>query len=144
MDSRTIENNADLPDFDTLWDYRNPSETEKAFLRVQSEYAATADIAYQAELLTQIARTQGLQRKFDTAHETARQRVLVLVDGGGLGRPLRDQIVTQEEHNHYRNLVQICGQLCADPLARGGLILCRISGLSGCRHLVDPGPIVTQ
>lgn len=71
-----------LPDFDALWNYDRPAETEQAFLTLlgqieenQSEdhaedHAEDGASAYRLELLTQIARAQGLQRRFDTAHST--------------------------------------------------------------------------
>lgn len=52
-----------------LWDYSNPAETEKKFRALEPEIKSSGDTAYYAELLTQIARTQGLQRKFDEAHK---------------------------------------------------------------------------
>lgn len=57
-------------DFDTLWDYQHPDQTEVTFrqLLVQAEH--THDRSYSLQLLTQIARTQGLQRKFAEAHTT--------------------------------------------------------------------------
>jgi tetratricopeptide (TPR) repeat protein len=55
-------------DFDSLWDYSKPDETEKKFrgllARLPEDDPATL------ELLTQIARAQGLQHKFNEAHET--------------------------------------------------------------------------
>jgi tetratricopeptide (TPR) repeat protein len=54
-------------DFDLLWDYNKPAETEKNF---RSMWAASEDDDYRWELLTQIARCQGLQRLFDLAHQT--------------------------------------------------------------------------
>jgi tetratricopeptide (TPR) repeat protein len=57
-----------LPDFDLLWDYDAPAETEAKFRALLD--AASQNQAYRLELLTQIARTQGLQRKFDEAHQT--------------------------------------------------------------------------
>ena len=56
-----------LPDFDTLWDYSNPAETESKFREVLPQFPEGNE---RLELLTQIARTQGLQRKFDEAHQT--------------------------------------------------------------------------
>ena len=60
-----------IPDFDALWDYSHPDETEtkfrKTILQIHDD-----DPAY-LELLTQIARAQGLQRKFDKAHQTLDQ-----------------------------------------------------------------------
>lgn len=63
-----------LPDFDALWDYDRPAETEAAFRALLPEAQAQAQAArnppYYLELLTQIARTQGLQRDFAAAHQT--------------------------------------------------------------------------
>jgi tetratricopeptide (TPR) repeat protein len=59
-----------LSDFDKLWDYNDPAATERKFRAVLDETDASADQAYRAELLTQIARTQGLQRKFNEANAT--------------------------------------------------------------------------
>jgi len=57
-----------LPDFDALWDYDRPAESERAFRDLLP--AAAADPAYELQLLTQIARAQGLQRQFTAAHAT--------------------------------------------------------------------------
>lgn len=60
-----------LPNFDAMWDYSHPDSTEMRFKEIlplltqTSEFSVTAD--YQAELLTQIARAQGLQGKFSEA-----------------------------------------------------------------------------
>src|SRR5258706_11514833 len=63
--ARTI---AELPDFDLLWNYGDPAATEAQFRGLLS--AASADPAYHAALLAQIARAQGLQRQFYAAHQT--------------------------------------------------------------------------
>jgi len=55
---------------DALWDYNHPAESEAAFRRALEEWDAQADLDLQLELLTQIARAQGLQRRFDEAHAT--------------------------------------------------------------------------
>src|SRR5512145_2623109 len=60
---------ANLPDFMKLWDYNNPAETEKKFRELLPQAEKSKDTAYLIELWTQIARTQGLQRKFDEAHK---------------------------------------------------------------------------
>ncbi len=60
---------ANLRDFDKLWDYRDPAATEQKF----SDLLASAETAfrqYRCELLTQIARSQGLQGKFNAAWYT--------------------------------------------------------------------------
>ena len=59
-----------LPDFDTLWDYSNPEQTEKKFRELLPLAKESSNMSYYAQLLTQIARTEGLQRKFEDAHKT--------------------------------------------------------------------------
>lgn len=54
-------------DFDLLWNYNKPAETEAKF---RSLLRKAPDEEYRLELLTQIARCLGLQRKFEEAHET--------------------------------------------------------------------------
>jgi tetratricopeptide (TPR) repeat protein len=77
----------DLPDFDRLWDYDNPAETERRFRELLPQATASGSTAYRAELLTQIARTLGLQQKFDEA-----QRVLDEVDALLADGPARPRI----------------------------------------------------
>ncbi|MFN8451853.1 MAG: tetratricopeptide repeat protein [Anaerolineae bacterium] len=52
--------------FDALWDYDHPAETEKTFRAL----LAQTDGARRFELLTQIARAQGLQGNFADGHAT--------------------------------------------------------------------------
>ncbi len=63
-----------LPNFDAMWDYQHPDSTEIVFTEMLEEMKGSSessyDMEYHAELLTQIARTQGLQRKFFQAHAT--------------------------------------------------------------------------
>jgi tetratricopeptide (TPR) repeat protein len=66
----------DLPAIDALWDYENPEATALKFGELLPTAEKSVDKTYYAELLTQLARTQSLQRKFDEAHsvlDTARQ-----------------------------------------------------------------------
>lgn len=65
-------------DFDALWDFGKPAETEQKFRALLPEAKASGDAGYLAELLTQIARTQGLQRQFDDAHRTLDEVVEML------------------------------------------------------------------
>ena len=60
-----------LPDFDALWDYSQPGKTEEKFR--ETILQIPEDDPTSLELLTQIARAQGLQRKFDKAHQTLDQ-----------------------------------------------------------------------
>jgi tetratricopeptide (TPR) repeat protein len=57
-----------LLDFDTLWDYSRPDKSEARFWELLP--AAEARPPLRLELLTQIARAQGLQRRFDEARAT--------------------------------------------------------------------------
>lgn len=59
-----------LPNFDSLWNYGNPAETEKKFREILPQAESAGDTSYLIQLITQIARTQGLQMKFDDAHKT--------------------------------------------------------------------------
>lgn len=57
-----------LPEnIDDLWNYQKPEETEKKFREILNE-AKDFNGSYYAELLSQLARTQSLQRKFEEAH----------------------------------------------------------------------------
>lgn len=85
---------APLPEFDGLWNYDKPKETEARFRELVPAAEKSRDAKYHAELLTQIARTQGLQGRFDEAHGTLdrvqkmlrpgmdRQRVRYLLERG--------------------------------------------------------------
>lgn len=57
----------DADDFDRLWDYNHPAESEQCF---QALLPQITEPSRRAELLTQIARAQGLQRRFEAAHAT--------------------------------------------------------------------------
>jgi tetratricopeptide (TPR) repeat protein len=69
-----------LPDFDALWDYDHPESTEAAFRRLLPVAQGSHDISYQAQLLTQIARAQGLQMNFPAAHRTLDSVEVMLTD----------------------------------------------------------------
>jgi len=63
-----------LPNFDAMWNYQHPDSTEIVFTEIlnglQYSTESSYDAEYHAELLTQIARAQGLQGKFKEAHAT--------------------------------------------------------------------------
>ncbi len=61
---------AQILDFDTLWNYDDPAATERQFRQLLPAAELSADKSYLAQLLTQIARAQGLQRLFEEAHQT--------------------------------------------------------------------------
>lgn len=58
----------DLPAIDGLWDYNSPQATESKLRELLPTAEKSADKPYYAVLLTQLARTQSLQRKFAEAH----------------------------------------------------------------------------
>lgn len=60
---------AEERDFDKLWNYDDPSGTEKKFRELLPNAEKGKDKEYYLELMTQIARTNSLQMKFDEAHE---------------------------------------------------------------------------
>ena len=62
-----------LFDFDTLWDYEHPDRTETIFRQLLLNEEANADPSYHLQLLTQIARSQALQRHFAEADATLDQ-----------------------------------------------------------------------
>jgi tetratricopeptide (TPR) repeat protein len=59
-----------LPDYDSVWDYDHPNVTEKKFRELLPAALDSRDFPYLTQLLTQIARAEGLQRKFQDAHNT--------------------------------------------------------------------------
>ena len=69
-----------LPDFDSLWDYEHPAETEKKFRELLPIALASKNTSYRAQLLTQLARAQGLQRKFTEGHQTLDEVAKLLPD----------------------------------------------------------------
>ncbi len=67
---KLTETEETLPRFDDLWDYDQPDKSEGRFRDLLPKARASGDNTYLAELLTQIARSQGLQGRFDEAHTT--------------------------------------------------------------------------
>lgn len=55
--------------FKDLWDYNDPGATEKNFRAILEETNASEDKSAYLQLLTQLARSLGLQMKFDEAHK---------------------------------------------------------------------------
>ncbi len=59
-----------LPDLDKVWNFGDAAGTEAKFRAILPVAEASGDRGYELELRTQIARTLGLQRRFDEAHAT--------------------------------------------------------------------------
>lgn len=73
-------------DFDALWNYSDPAATAAKFLERLPAARQGDDKAYLAELLSQIARTQGLCGDFDGAHVRLDEAESVLPDGPSVAR----------------------------------------------------------
>lgn len=67
-------------DFQSLWDYNDAAGSEAKFRMLLAETSAETDKSFHAEVLTQIARAQGLQRKFDDAHAILDQAEAMIDD----------------------------------------------------------------
>lgn len=61
---------ASLPDFDKLWDFHDPAATEVKFRQLLPTAEECGDTSYLGQLLTQIARCEGLLSRFDQANAT--------------------------------------------------------------------------
>jgi hypothetical protein len=61
---------AEQLDFDALWNYDDPAATERRFRELLPRAEQGTDRSWHAQLLTQIARAQGLQRNFADTHAT--------------------------------------------------------------------------
>ena len=57
-----------MTQYDKLWNYNQPAETETKFREALQETSPEKDLSEHLQLLTQLARTQSLQRKFNEAH----------------------------------------------------------------------------
>lgn len=58
-----------VDNFNKLWNYSKPEETEKKFREILQEVKSSGNRSAYLQLQTQLARTQGLQMKFDEAHK---------------------------------------------------------------------------
>ncbi len=70
----------EFPALSSLWDYNNPQKTEVTFRELLPKAKESNQTEYYAELLTQLARTQSLQRKFDEAHQILDSALEVITD----------------------------------------------------------------
>lgn len=59
-----------LPELRTLWDFGDPAASERRFLDAAAVARGAGDTDREAEALTQAARAQGLQDRFDDAERT--------------------------------------------------------------------------
>jgi tetratricopeptide (TPR) repeat protein len=68
-----------LVEIDSLWNYNDPASSEIKFKNYISKAEESGNKDYLCQLLTQAARSQGLQLKFDEAHKTL-DEVLDMLD----------------------------------------------------------------
>ncbi|MEO8665855.1 MAG: tetratricopeptide repeat protein [Ignavibacteria bacterium] len=82
------ERSPDISEFDKLWDYNDPSGTEKKFREFLPELEGPDNVSLRLQLLTQIGRTLGLQMKFENAHKVLDEveSVLKLNEGHDIAR----------------------------------------------------------
>ncbi len=59
-----------LPALESLWDFSDVPATEERFRALLPRAEALGEIDYLAQLLSQLARAEGLQGRFDAAHAT--------------------------------------------------------------------------
>jgi tetratricopeptide (TPR) repeat protein len=74
-----IDGESVLEEIDSLWDYSDPSGSERIFQRVLHGPNAN-NAEFRAQVLTQIARCQILQRRMDDGHATLDQAGQILSD----------------------------------------------------------------
>ncbi|MBC8170459.1 MAG: tetratricopeptide repeat protein [Anaerolineae bacterium] len=69
-----------LPDFDALWDYAQPAQTEQKFHALLPVAVTYDDASYLVQLYTQIARAQGLQQHLEEAQQTLDELIDALLE----------------------------------------------------------------
>lgn len=80
----TSENS--LKNIDRLWDYSKPDESEERFRSLLADADAAEHLQARIGILTQIARAQGLQRKFEDANSTLDEAEGLLTEETEVGR----------------------------------------------------------
>jgi tetratricopeptide (TPR) repeat protein len=65
-----VEKDKELPAIVDVWDYSDPEGSRVRFEELAREAEAAGEETYRAEIMTQVARTHGLQGNFDEANAT--------------------------------------------------------------------------
>jgi tetratricopeptide (TPR) repeat protein len=78
----------DLPAIRALWDFGDPQASEKRFRDLLAQVEGKAPPAYVAEVLTQLARSEGLQQRFDAADATLDRAAPLITDAAPRARVL--------------------------------------------------------
>ena len=112
-----------LPPIDSLWDYWDPAATRAKFEEIRPAAGKSSDRSYYLQLLTQIARTFGLESAFDRAHavlDTVQQalpdapqivRVRYLLERG---RAFRSSGSPEKAQPLFEEAYKISGDIGAD------------------------------
>jgi len=113
-------------DMDLLWDYTDPPGSEVRFRELLGQITSTGTDDQIAELLTQLARSQGLQRHFDEANATldraqatlandkSRARIRLLLERG---RVLNSSGSPEESKPFFVEALDLATTLGEDGLA---------------------------
>ena len=75
-----------LPDVRSLWNFDDPAGTEAKFRELLPRAESSGDADYLVTLLSQIARAEGLRKKFDDAHATLDRAQGLVKDGMALSK----------------------------------------------------------
>lgn len=76
----------DLPFIDSQWNYRDPAASEANFRALIEQGKEAGDRAYVAQAMTQLARSIGLQRRFEDANRVLDEAEAMLTDDMTLAR----------------------------------------------------------
>lgn len=87
-----------MEDFDRLWDYNDPAASERRFREHLPAVIQAGGASQRVQLLTQIGRTLGLQRRFDEARDVLAEAGAQLAGAGELAR-VRWLLETGRCHN---------------------------------------------
>lgn len=75
-----------LPAVDSGWNFQDPAASEANFLDLIERGQALGDSAYVVETMTQLARSIGMQRRFDEAHSVLNEVESMLTEDMPLAR----------------------------------------------------------
>lgn len=94
------------PAINSLWNYGDPKGSEERFLDVLKKTNKNSDGLFYAEVLTQYARSLGLQRKFDEAHTALNEAEAIIAE-----KPCRAYIRYLLERGRVFNSSRVGGSI---------------------------------
>jgi tetratricopeptide (TPR) repeat protein len=86
LNTNSRSGEGELPNIEQMWNFGDPAATEQRFREVLPVARGAANVDYLLQLMTQIARAQGLQRRFDDAHGTLDETAAMLERGTVVAR----------------------------------------------------------